>query len=77
MSTLRTATEQIHGAHVCRSCTVPLVPLQDAERTGRPWLVQLYCPELRLERRGNARPRLSASPPPSPRTRFSPRTSST
>ena len=43
MSTLRTATEQAAGAHVCRSCTLPLVQPQDAERTGRCWLVQLHC----------------------------------
>jgi hypothetical protein len=44
MSTWRTATEQTAGAHVCRFCTLPLVQPQDAERTGRDWLVQLYCP---------------------------------
>jgi hypothetical protein len=44
MSTLRTATGQTAGAHVCRICTLPLVQPQDAERTGRDWLVQLYCP---------------------------------
>ena len=44
MSTLRTAAEQTAGAHVCRFCTLPLVQPQDAERTGRDWLVQLYCP---------------------------------
>jgi len=44
MSTLRTATEQTAGAHVCRFCTLPLVQPQDAERTGRDWLVQLHCP---------------------------------
>lgn len=44
MSTLRTTTEQTAGAHVCRFCTLPLVQPQDAERTGRDWHVQLYCP---------------------------------
>ena len=44
MSTLRTATEQTAGAHVCRFCTLPLVQPRDAERIGRDWLVQLYCP---------------------------------
>jgi hypothetical protein len=44
VSTLRTVTEQTAGAHVCRFCTLPLVQPQDAERTGRDWLVQLYCP---------------------------------
>ena len=44
MTTLRAATEQTAGAHVCRFCTLPLVQPQDAERTGRDWLVQLYCP---------------------------------
>jgi hypothetical protein len=44
MSTLRTATERTAGAHVCRFCTLPFVQPQDAERTGRDWLVQLYCP---------------------------------
>jgi hypothetical protein len=52
MSTLRTATEQTAGAHVCRVCTLPLVQPQDAERTGRDWLVQLYCPSC--EWRGEA-----------------------
>src|ERR687891_55640 len=44
MSDLRTDTERTAGAHVCRLCTLPLVQPQDAERTGRDWLVQLYCP---------------------------------
>jgi hypothetical protein len=44
MSTSRTTTERTAGAHVCRLCTLPLVQPQDAERTGRDWLVQLYCP---------------------------------
>jgi hypothetical protein len=44
MSTSRTATEQTAGAHVCRFCTLPFVQPQDGERTGRDWLVQLYCP---------------------------------
>jgi hypothetical protein len=44
MSTLRIATERTAGAHVCRFCALPLVQPQDAERTGRDWLVQLYCP---------------------------------
>jgi hypothetical protein len=44
VSPLRTATGQTAGAHVCRFCTLPLVQPQDAERTGRDWLVQLYCP---------------------------------
>jgi putative zinc ribbon protein len=44
MSSLRTATERTAGAHVCRLCTMPLVQPQDAERSGRDWLVQLYCP---------------------------------
>jgi Putative zinc ribbon domain len=44
MNTQRTAAEQTAAAHVCRSCTLPLVQPQDAEQTGRDWLVQLYCP---------------------------------
>jgi hypothetical protein len=44
MSTFRTAAEQTAGAHVCRFCTLPFVQPQDAERTGRDWLVQLHCP---------------------------------
>jgi hypothetical protein len=44
MSPLHTTPEQTAGAHVCRLCTLPLVQPQDAERTGRDWLVQLYCP---------------------------------
>jgi hypothetical protein len=44
VSTLRSATEPTAGAHVCRCCTLPLVQPQEAERTGRGWLVQLYCP---------------------------------
>ena len=44
MIPLRTALEQTAGAHVCRFCRLPLVQPQDAERTGRGWLVQLYCP---------------------------------
>jgi hypothetical protein len=44
MSTLRTATDQTTGAHVCRFCTLSLVQPQDAARMGRDWLVQLYCP---------------------------------
>jgi hypothetical protein len=44
MSTLRTATEETAGAHVCRICTLLLVQPQDAKRTGRDWHVQLYCP---------------------------------
>ena len=44
MIPLRTALEQTAGAHVCHFCTLPLVQPQDAERTGRDWLVQLYCP---------------------------------
>ena len=44
MSSLRSATGQAAGAHVCRLCTLPLVQPQDAERTGPDWLVQLYCP---------------------------------
>ncbi len=44
MSTSRTTTERTAGAHVSRLCTLPLVQPQDAERTGRDWLVQLYCP---------------------------------
>ena len=44
MSTLRGAAEQTAGAHVCRFCALALVQPQDAERTGRDWLVQLYCP---------------------------------
>jgi hypothetical protein len=44
MSASRTATGQTAGAHVCRLCTLPLVQPQDAERTGRDWLVELYCP---------------------------------
>ena len=47
MSTLRSATGQTAGAHVCRLCALPLVQPQDAERTGRDWLVQLYCPSCR------------------------------
>jgi hypothetical protein len=41
---LRSATEHTAAAHLCRCCTLPLVQPQDAERTGRDWLVQLYCP---------------------------------
>jgi hypothetical protein len=44
MSTSRTATGLTAGAHVCRVCALPLVQPQDAERTGRGWLVELYCP---------------------------------
>ena len=44
MSASRTATGRTAGAHVCRLCTLPLVQPQDAERTGRDWLVQLHCP---------------------------------
>jgi hypothetical protein len=44
MSSLRSATEQTAGAHVCHFCALPLVQPQDAERTGRDWLVELYCP---------------------------------
>ena len=44
MSTLRSATERTAGAHVCRLCALPLIQPRDAERTGRDWLVQLYCP---------------------------------
>jgi hypothetical protein len=44
MSASRTATGQAAGAHVCRLCRLPLVQPQDAERTGRDWLVELYCP---------------------------------
>jgi hypothetical protein len=44
MSTQRTTTEQTPGAHVCRFCTLPFVQPQDAERTGRDWRVQLFCP---------------------------------
>jgi hypothetical protein len=44
MSNLRSATERTAGAHVCRSCRLALVQPQDGERTGRDWLVQLYCP---------------------------------
>jgi hypothetical protein len=44
MSTSRTAIEQTAGTHVCRFCTLPFVQPQDAERTGRDWLVQLHCP---------------------------------
>jgi hypothetical protein len=44
MSTQRTTTERTAGAGVCRFCTLPFVQPQDAERTGRHWLVQLYCP---------------------------------
>jgi hypothetical protein len=44
MSASRSATGQAAGAHVCRSCTLPLVQPQDAERTGRDWLVELHCP---------------------------------
>jgi hypothetical protein len=44
VSPLRTATGQTAGAHVCRLCTLPLVQPRDAERAGRDWLVQLYCP---------------------------------
>jgi hypothetical protein len=44
MSASRTASGRTAGAHVCRLCTLPLVQPQDAERTGRDWLVELYCP---------------------------------
>ena len=44
MSGLGSATERTAGAHVCRFCTLPLVQPQDAERTGRDWQVELYCP---------------------------------
>jgi hypothetical protein len=44
MNASRTATGRTAGAHVCRLCTLPLVQPQDAERTGRDWLVELYCP---------------------------------
>ena len=44
MSTQRTTTEQTAGAHLCRFCTLPFVQLEDAERTGGDWLVQLFCP---------------------------------
>jgi hypothetical protein len=44
MNTQRITTEQAAGAHVCRLCTLPLVQPEDTERTGRAWLVQLYCP---------------------------------
>lgn len=44
MSSLRTATERSAAADVCRFCALPLVQPLDAERSGRNWLVQLYCP---------------------------------
>jgi hypothetical protein len=47
MSALRITTEEAAGAQVCRLCSLPLVQLQNAERTGRAWLVQLYCPNCR------------------------------
>jgi hypothetical protein len=44
MIPLHTSRKQRAGAHVCRLCALPLVQPRDAERTGRDWLVQLYCP---------------------------------
>ena len=44
MSSQRTTIGQAAGAHVCRSCALPLVQPQDAERAGRDWHVRLYCP---------------------------------
>jgi hypothetical protein len=44
MSASRSATGRTAGAHVCRLCTLALVQPQDAARTGRDWLVELYCP---------------------------------
>jgi hypothetical protein len=43
MSAQRTTTGRA-AAHVCRSCALPLVQPQGAERAGRGWLVRLYCP---------------------------------
>jgi hypothetical protein len=44
MSAQRTTTDQAAGAHVCRSCALPFVQPEDAERAGRDWLVWLFCP---------------------------------
>jgi hypothetical protein len=44
MSAQRTTAGPVVGAHVCRSCALPLVQPQHAERAGRDWLVRIYCP---------------------------------
>jgi hypothetical protein len=44
MNTRRSAIEPAAGAHVCRCCALALVQPREAERSGRDWLVRLYCP---------------------------------